>query len=262
MFASGRRRVWVSRCAAAVWLAAFAVEILSIGGCAFLRTADPDALWKIVGGWCMLNYRGAENPAPCTTVDLAGRYAVIKDINVRAQHLLIPIDRVTGIESPEVLAEGSPEYWRYAWDARHQVQARLPVPLAPNQLGLEINSARQRSQNQLHIHIDCMRADVTAALAAHRGDPPGAWRPIDLGGHRYGVTRVMSLTGQDNPFRVVRRQLGAQQQMGDQTILVTGAGADTARQGWLIVHSGIDGERGTGYAERLMDHACTVARGA
>lgn len=241
--------------------AAFVAALVSTGGCARLSTVDANGLWKVVSQ-CADNQRNTNTPAPCTTVDLTRRYAVLKDIAGRAQYLLIPTDRVAGIEAPEILYGGAPEYWRYAWNARGHVDARLHTSLAANQLALEINSSGRRSQNQLHIHIDCLRADVSAALAPHRDDPPGAWRGIVLDGHRYRVTRVTSLADTNNPFRVVQRSLGPQQQMGDQTILVTGAGGDTARDGWLIVHSGLDMDGGTGTAEGLMDHACKIARAA
>jgi len=241
-------------------LAAFIAALLPTGGCVHLSTLDANGLWKVVGGQCVPNERGTNNPAPCTTVDLTRRYAVLKDISGRAQYLLIPTDRVGGIEAPEILYGGSPEYWQYAWDARRHVEARLKTTLAADQLGLEINSASRRSQNQLHIHIDCMRADVSAALAPHRDDPPGSWRSITLDGHRYRVMRVTSLVDRSNPFRVVEHSLGAGQQMGEQTILVTGAGPDAARDGWLIVHSGLDMDGGTGTAEGLLDHACKIAR--
>lgn len=242
------------------FLAAAFVAALLNAGCVRLSTVDSDGLWKVVGGQCVRNERDANNPSPCTTVDFAHRYALLKDIAGRAQYLLIPTDRVPGIEAPQILYGGSPEYWQYAWDARGHVDARLHTTLAANQLGLEINSSTRRSQNQLHIHIDCLRADVTAALAPHRDDPPGAWQPLTLDGHRYRVTRVTSLVDKNNPFRVVERSLAPQQKMGDQTILVTGAGADAARDGWLIVHSGLDMDGGTGTAEGLMDHACRIAR--
>jgi len=243
--------------------AALFAALLAASGCARLSTFDADGLWKVVGGQCVPNQRATNNPEPCARVDLAHRYAVLKDLRGRAQHLLIPTDRVSGIEAPEILYGGSPEYWRFAWNAGRYVDARLPAPLAANQLGLEINAARRRSQNQLHIHIDCMRSDVSAALAPHRDDPSGAWRPITLDGHRYRVTRVTSLVDASNPFRVVARSLGPQQRMADQTILVTGAdgGAPAAaRDGWLIVHSGLDIDGGTGTAEGLLDHACKLAQ--
>ncbi|WP_043202071.1 CDP-diacylglycerol diphosphatase [Paraburkholderia acidipaludis] len=239
--------------------AAALVALATLGGCVHFSTFDPNGLWKVVGGQCVPNQRDHGTPAPCTTVDFQKRYAVLKDIAGRAQYLLIPTDRVSGIENPGILYGGAPEYWVGAWDAGRYVDAKLGTTLAANQLGLEINSSAQRSQNQLHIHVDCMRTDVTTALAPHRSDPPGQWSGITLDGSRYRVTRVTNLHDSDNPFRVVARDLGAQQTMGAQTILVTGAGPDAARDGWLIVNSGRDMEGGTGTAEGLLDHACGLA---
>lgn len=242
-----------------VSLIASAMALVASNGCVHLSTLDANGLWKVVGGQCVPNQRDQGTPAPCTTVDFQKRYAVLKDIVGRAQYLLIPTDRVPGIESAEILYGGAPEYWVGAWDAGRYVDAKLGKKLAANQLGLEINSSAQRSQNQLHIHVDCMRADIAKALALHRTDEPGQWNWSTLDGSRYRVTRVMSLSDGDNPFRVVQRSLDPQQTMGAQTILVTGAGPDAARDGWLIVNSGRDVEGGTGTAEGLLDHACSLA---
>jgi CDP-diacylglycerol pyrophosphatase len=244
----------------ALLLAASAAALVATGGCVHLSTLDSNGLWKVVGGQCVPNQRDNGTPAPCTTVDFQKRYAVLKDIEGRAQYLLIPTDRVDGIESPEILYAGSPEYWVGAWNAGRYVGTKLDMPLTGDQLGLEINASTQRSQNQLHIHVDCMRTDIAAALAPHRGDTPGQWSWTTLDGNRYRVMRVMSLRDRDNPFRVVNRDLDAKQSMGEQTILVTGAGPDAAHDGWLIVNSGRDMEGGTGTAEGLLDHACTLAK--
>jgi CDP-diacylglycerol pyrophosphatase len=131
--------------------------------------------------------------------------------------------------------------------------------LPDDQLGLEINSEYRRSQNQLHIHIDCMRRDVSAALATHADDAPGEWRWDTIEGERYRIMRVTSLTGADNPFRIVARDNPNPATMASQTILVTGAGAPASAHGWLIVNSGIDVDNGSGTAEGLLDHACRVA---
>jgi CDP-diacylglycerol pyrophosphatase len=241
-------------------LALGTAALVAAGGCVHLSTFDPNGLWKVVGGQCVPNQRDKGTPAPCTSVDFQKRYAVLKDISGRAQYLLIPTDRVAGIESPQILYGGSPEYWVGAWNAGRYVDAKLGIQLAANQLGLEINSSEQRSQNQLHIHVDCMRPDITQALASHSTDTPGQWTWATLDGKRYRITRVTSLQDRDNPFRVVQRDLGPQQAMGAQTILVTGAGPDSARDGWLVVNSGRDVEGGTGSAEGLLDHACGLAR--
>ncbi|WP_322070532.1 CDP-diacylglycerol diphosphatase [Paraburkholderia bannensis] len=241
-------------------LGASLIAALAATGCVRLSAFDANGLWKVVGGQCVPNARDKGQPGPCTKVDFDKRYAVLKDINGRAQYLLIPTDRVSGIESPDILYAGSPEYWAGAWAAGRYVDDKLKTTLAPTQLGLEINSSQQRSQNQLHIHVDCMRNDIVDALAPYRHDAPGSWRWATLDGKRYRVTRVTSLTDNNNPFRVVERGLDPQQTMAKQTILVTGAGADTAHDGWLVVNSAQDVDGGTGTAEGLLDHACALAK--
>ena len=88
--------------------------------------ADPNALWQIVGGQCVPDEQQHHSPEPCAAVDLAGGYAVLKDIVGDTQFLLIPTTRVTGIESPEILAPGAPNYFAAAWRARRfDGQSRL-----------------------------------------------------------------------------------------------------------------------------------------
>jgi CDP-diacylglycerol pyrophosphatase len=125
---------------------------------------DPDALWKIVSTQCVPEQRSSGRPGACTEVNLQGGYSVLKDRNGIAQYLLIPNDRIAGIESSTLLQADAPNYWSDAWMARRFVEASLHASLKPQQIGLAINAEGHRSQNQLHIHIDCMRADVTEAL--------------------------------------------------------------------------------------------------
>jgi CDP-diacylglycerol pyrophosphatase len=59
-------------------------------------------------------------------------------------------------------------------------------------VSLAINSALARTQNQLHIHIDCLRADVHEALALHAADIGTTWTPFPvlLAGHPYSAIAV------------------------------------------------------------------------
>lgn len=198
------------------------------------------------------------SPGQCTSVDLAGHYAVLKDISGRSQHLLIPTERVTGIESPSVIEPNAPEYWADGWNERKAVEGSLKRTLAANQFGLEINSEYRRSQQQLHIHMDCMRVDITDALAAYRHETPGQWQWATLDGARYRIMRVTSLTHDNNPFRIVARDHPGSQEMATQTILVTGAGPSTDEDGWLVVNSDLNMDNGSGTAEGLLDHACRL----
>jgi CDP-diacylglycerol pyrophosphatase len=49
-------------------LAAFAIVASS---CAQIAAADPDALWKIVGGQCVPEARASGRPGQCTSENLA-----------------------------------------------------------------------------------------------------------------------------------------------------------------------------------------------
>ena len=240
-------------------LAATLVLLCSATACADLARIDSDALWKIVDLRCVPSQQATGTPGQCTKVDLDKRYVILKDIFGRSQYLLIPTDRVTGIESPFVLAPHAQDYWVDAWDSRHYVETAVHRALPDDQLGLEINSAYRRSQNQLHIHIDCLRPDVSAVLASHAKDAPDQWRWQTIDGERYRIMRVSSLAGASNPFRVVARDNRGAAAMATQTILVTGAGRDADADGWLIVNSGTEVGDGSGSAEGLMDHACRVA---
>lgn len=232
---------------------------LAAGACARLAAVDSNALWKIVDLRCVPSQQATGTPGQCTTVDLDQRYAILKDIVGRSQYLLIPTDRITGIESPLVLAPHARDYWVDAWNARSYVGKSVKRTLPDNQLGLEINSQYRRSQNQLHIHIDCMRGDISEALARHAKDTPDEWRWDTLDGNRYRIMRVTALAQADNPFRLVARDNQGAGTMATQTVLVTGAGPSAEKDGWLVVNSGIDVNDGSGSAEGLLDHACRVA---
>ncbi|SHK99093.1 CDP-diacylglycerol pyrophosphatase [Paraburkholderia terricola] len=258
--ASARTRRPLLRSAAA-WAAALVVA-LAAGACARLAAVDSNALWKIVDLRCVPSQQATGTPGQCTAVDLDRRYAILKDIVGRSQYLLIPTDRVTGIESPLLFAPHARDYWADAWAARRYVEKSVKRSLPDNQLGLEINSKYRRTQNQLHIHIDCMHAEVSAALARHAKDAPGEWRWDTLNGNRYRIMRVTTVMQAGNPFSLVARDNQNVEAMAMQTILVTGAGAFADKDGWLVVNSGMEVDNGTGSAEGLLDHACRVADGA
>ena len=132
------------------------IALLTVLGTAW--AADPDALWKIVSGDC----------GPC--VLKRPDYVVMKDHHGIAQMLVIPTAKTTGIESADILAPTAPNYWKAAWAARELVQRQLSRPLPPDYVSLAINSAYGRSQNQLHIHVDCLRADGRDAHGPAGGD--------------------------------------------------------------------------------------------
>ncbi|RXZ38630.1 CDP-diacylglycerol diphosphatase [Oxalobacteraceae bacterium CAVE-383] len=221
--------------------------------------ANPDKLWEIVNGECVPNMRAHGNPAPCRAADLPRGFIMLKDIVGAGQFLLIPTQRLTGIESPELLAPDAPNYWAYAWEQRRLVGQALGRRLARDRIGLEINSAAARSQLQLHIHIDCIRADLPQLLRAHQSDAPGRWQPLMLDGHEYRIMRLAGATlGENNPFKLAAAiSPFAASAMGAQSLLLTGAYFDNGDKGFYLIDSPVNFERGErGNAEVWLDHDC------
>lgn len=227
------------------------------------QAANPDALWQIVSQQCVPNHSNSGDPKPCALVDRERGFIILKDIVGAAQYLLIPIARISGIEDRSLLQADAPNFWRYAWEQRERVGAALGRPLEPSQIGLEVNSAAARSQLQLHIHIDCMRADLPQRLRAHRRDPLGQWMPLALDGHRYHIMRLSGDALQrHDPFKLAAaRSAFAASAMGAQSLLLTGARFDDGEEGFYLINMPVNFARQEpGSAEVLLDHACAIAR--
>ena len=230
--------------------------------------ADPSALWKIVSGQCVPHEQTTHDPAPCAVVDFADGmdkgFAVLKDLNGVAQFLLIPTARIGGIGDPAILALDAVNYWDAAWQARTFVEARLQTKLPRDAVSLAINSVLGRSQNQLHIHIDCVRPDVQALLRQNLDKVGTDWTlfPVDLAGHSYRTLRIEqdSLSHAD-PFRLLAesdKHVAAD--MGMHTLVVVGAMFADGTDGFVLLDDHADvlaGDFGAG--EQLQDHTCRVA---
>ncbi|MGD0842253.1 MAG: CDP-diacylglycerol diphosphatase [Candidatus Acidiferrales bacterium] len=251
----------VALCAAIAWVAAAAPQEIN----------RRDVLWEVVNLECVPSELQSHDPKPCAEVVLKDGvdkgFAVLKDIKGLTQVLLIPTGQISGIESPIVRAPDAPNYFADAWDARTFVEDALHQKLARGDIGLAINSAAGRSQDQLHIHVDCVRADVRDTLRAEAGSIGERWAPLDvlLSGHRYEAMWVTGeALGANNPFRLLADGLpGAAQDMGDRTLVVIGVSRADGTAGFVILED--QGDRNTGNlaeGEELLDHGCRVAAAA
>jgi CDP-diacylglycerol pyrophosphatase len=195
--------------------------------------ADRDALLHIVQDQCLVHWRQAHDPAPCERV-VSGtqNYAVLHDRKGGAHFLLIPAQTITGIEDPTLLRPGTPNYFATAWQARDQLEMIMGRSIRRDAIGLAINSARARGQDQLHIHISCLQPQIYRALhesalqAASASATDGdQWVPLPIGESIYMARRIRGQdVDQSNPIQMLANSLpGARQSMGDYTILVAGA---------------------------------------
>ena len=189
----------------------------------------------------------------------------MKDFIGATQFLLIPTKKIRGIESRSVRARGATNYFAEAWKARGLTEKALGRAMPSDTMSLAVNSEFGRTQNQLHIHIDCIRADVRKALHSQRSKITGRWASLNkpLVGHHYMAMRIVgrTLVGH-NPFKLLARGIpGARMDMGRHTLVVVGVALARGVPGFVILdsHAGpVHGDNASG--EELQDHRCELAR--
>ncbi len=224
-------------------------------------------LWEIVHKQCVpAALKGDKLPAPCLGVDLkegeARGDAVIKDRVGIAQLLDIPTERVTGIEDPKLLKPGAPNYFAAAWRARGLMAAYLNALPRREDLSLAMNSKFARSQDQLHLHVDCLKPGVAKALADYAPHFDGRWRvmTVALEGRKYWARRVDSadLYGVD-PFRLLADEMPKARGGMDLWSLAAVPAQFAGRPGFVLLADHAELAAG-GHAEDLQDHSCAIAK--
>jgi len=214
--------------------------------------ADSDVLWKIVHDKCVVQ------TAPCLSVNAAEHYAMLKDLRGVAQVLLIPTDKITGMESAVLLDPATHNYFADAWAEQGDVDARLPHALPRDGLSLAVNAQQARSQNQLHIHVDCLSADARAALKTDADKIGTDWAPLPdtIAGHKFTAVRVKGETlGDFNPFLALARTLqDPAKEMGDHNLVVVGANFADGPGFIVLTDIAAPGMGG----EDVQDHSCAI----
>lgn len=222
--------------------------------------SNRSALWHIVNDKCVANQNSNNNPAPCEYVSLDKNYAVLKDRNGSTQFLVIPTIRVSGIESLYIMADDAPNYWQAAWEARKYVFKRAGHELPADTISMAINSPFGRTQDQLHIHIDCLKAEVRNTIRANMDQIHDSWSlfPVALAGHNYQAMRITPENlGNINLFRVLAK---TSPDMSRETLVVAGAIFPDGAKGFVLLSdraNPITGDRASG--EELQDHECKLA---
>lgn len=244
--------------------------VLLLAGCAVTPPApvrhasDPDALWRIVSTRCLAQ---ASRPPDCAAVwsDPARQAVVLKDRHGRFQYLLVPSVRVSGIEDPALLRADAPNYFASAWDARSFVAQALQRPLPRQYVSLALNSPHGRSQEQLHIHIDCLRPDVYAVLQRQRTGIGPEWRVLaePLLGHAYLARTLHGEALDQDPVRLLAATLPADASLRDYSLVVAGAQLQDGRPGFIVLATRQDTHSANhASGEEVQDHACSLVTGA
>lgn len=221
---------------------------------------NPDALWQIVSQQCVPDQQQQHRPGPCLAVDLDRGYVLLKDRNGPLQDLLIPTDKVTGIEDPALGRHLLP-YVALAWKHRDVLSDGLPAPVPDRFVSVAINSRYGRSQNQLHVHIACLRPEVFAVLnqPGEHLDEHWAVLPAPLQGHTYSA-RTLSARDADtlDPLALLRDYADARgDALRGYSLLMTPLGAG----GFVLLTTHLAlSEWNLGSAEELQDVHCTLMK--
>ena len=220
----------VFRASAVVAAICASAAFLMLGADAAQRDLSRDVLWEVVHNVCVPGQAQRYDPRPCLQVDLNGGiesgFAILRDPRGGTQFLLVPTIRISGIESPIVRGPNATNYFASAWEVRTYINEALHLALPRDDIGLAINSAVSRSQDQMHIHFSCIRADVLEALHKNEGRIGNHWAPFNVTffGHHY---IAMWVTGErlspNNPFSFLAERLsGPTPDMANRTLVVIG----------------------------------------
>lgn len=234
-----------------------------------LPVSNPNVLWRLVHKGCAPAARHHHYPPrPCAEVwappgHFERGYAVLKDIRGRYQYLVLPLARITGIESATLLQPDAPNYFADAWAARLYVAAALHRLVPRDDLSLAVNSEFGRTQNQLHIHVDCIRPGVQRILQRLRARITHRWQPLPqrLMGHRYLARWVGGRSLAIDPFRALAQALPKGARMGWYGLAVVGAVSPSGRPGFILLATRANmATANRASTEGLQDRACTVVK--
>ena len=252
-----------------------AVTAMALSACAgsaprglppFSPHLNGQALWRIVHEQCVQDERVHGDPSPCVVVNLsageARGFALLKDRVGIAQHLLIPTARVTGMEDPLLLESGAVNYFAEAWALRRYVAALQPARTSRAPLSIAVNSRYGRSQDQLHLHIDCVAPDVAAALRPlpRSGRLGWAARTVVLMRRHYALRWLPARDlAAVSPFKLLAKEVrGSRPAMGAYTIVLIGDDEPSAPGFWLLADRAEPLAADWASGETLQDHTCGV----
>ena len=232
------------------------------------RDLPSNTLWEVVRNLCVPGQAEYHDPKPCLQVDLTrgieSGFAILRDPRGGTQFLLIPTTRVSGIESPIIRGPGATNYFADAWEVRTYLNDALHQTLPRDGIGMAINSAVSRSQDQLHIHFACIGLNTLEALRHNEERIGEQWAllNVSLFGHYY---MAMWVTGEDlgpnNPFKLLADGVpGAARDMGSRTLVVVGLTRRDGLKGFVILVDQVNKGKGDqAFGEELLDRTCHIA---
>ena len=232
------------------------------------QAGDRDRLWPVVRA-CASAYKLLGVAFPCLKVDLPGGdldrgYAVLRPLK-SDDLILSPTRQTPGVEDPFLQSPEAPNYFAAAWRARAFLKAPDGNPPPRDDVALAVNSEGSRSQDQLHIHIGCLRPDARRFLdeAAQRM-PLYDWTrvgPVFPRQVYYGVRVRDADFDRLNPFRIAAHGFAGAAENPGRLMVVTAGARVKDEDDFLILafFEGVSGALRHDGAEALLNGSCTAA---
>ena len=224
--------------------------------------AGRDAYQQIVQKQCVTNWMQHHDPSPCEKVVLVDPkadstgYALLADPKGGAHYLLIPTQTMTSTDNGELLDANLPNYFADAWNGRDLLSKIIGHAVPRTDVGLAVATPSNRTQNQFHIHIECLRQDVVDSLKAAADKVTDVWSPIAVAGFPFQAVRLSSQGLEaSNPFELVANlSPDARRHVGSYTLVIAGVQFQSG-PGFIVL-------TGTGPSgDLLLDSDCMVAGG-
>jgi CDP-diacylglycerol pyrophosphatase len=227
-------------------------------------STERGALWRVVQA-CVVNHRITGSAFPCLEVNdakgIVTGFVVLRPPLEQTHIVIVPTVRIVGIEDASLQSASAPNFFEDAWEARKYVLDRAPRRVRGDEIGLAVNSKAGRTQDQLHIHVDCVNMDVRRALKSWGAKIPfNVWSPfrLDPAAPRYLLLKLKrdDLAG-INVFKLAADGLAVQpHNLGGMIIAVIGASFPDGKNGFYIL-AALTGSS-DGKSEALLDHSCSA----
>jgi CDP-diacylglycerol pyrophosphatase len=232
-----------------------AIGICVSSGAVAFGLGERGALLHVVNDLCIPMQEALNVPLPCLKVDAKRGFVVLRAPLDATRILIVPTRRIEGIENPIILQDGAPNLWAIAWNERDRVTSAARRPLAWSDIGMAINSRRTRTQDQLHIHVDCVDPRLKRALASQAGQISTKWSLLNLRSWSdiYRVKSIAAAGLERDIFKMVADEIpGARSSMGLQSIAIVGHEDRNGHRGFVVLVNS-----NGGHAEDLLDHSCS-----
>ena len=222
-------------------------------------TDDRNMLWNKIASQCIPHYMHDGTYGPCALVDINRGFVVYKVDGDKYQYLLLPTDRITGIEDVSLLITQH-NYIYEAWQSRAFLLAKIGKNLSERDIVIAVNAKNARTQDQLHLHISCISGATRSAFdSGVFSGATSSWSTtaIKINSRPYFYRKISEEElKKGNFFKLIKDKVD----LINGNIAWTGAALINLDSGNFVILLAVGSIFRGGAGEELQDHECGVVR--